>query len=76
MKYHGDKPKLFEYDETEDIVDVFVYRDYRCPYPYTITNTRNNSDIWVHQGFYLKNFIIYLNDFFERNKLPFEIIKK
>ncbi len=34
-----------KYDETEDIVDVFVYRDPYCPYPYTITNTSNIVDI-------------------------------
>lgn len=68
MKYHGDKPRLFEYDETEGIVDVFVYRDYQCPYTYTITNTRDDRDIWNHQGFYIKEFIRMVEEILE--KLP------
>jgi hypothetical protein len=75
MTDHGDKPKLLEYDPKNDIVDIFIYRDPNCPYPYTITNTRDDSDIWKHQGFYLKNFIIYLKDFFERNNLPYKVKK-
>ena len=51
MRDHGDKTKLFEYDETEDIVDVFVYRDPDCPYPYTITNTRSRSIQTENNGF-------------------------
>lgn len=65
MKIHKN-PKLFEYDDTEDIVDVFIKEDKKCPYPFT------NKE-WYHQGFYLKNFILYLNDFFERYDLPYKI---
>ncbi len=75
MKNHGDKPKLFEYDETEDIVDVFVYRDPHCPYPYTITNTRSDKDIWTHQGFHLKEFMIILEVFLKKNNLPYRIVE-
>jgi hypothetical protein len=75
MTDHGDKPKLFEFDPKNDIVDVFVYKDYHCPYPFTVTNTRSENDKWFHQGFFLKNFIIYLNDFFERNNLKYKVIE-
>jgi len=75
MRDHGDKPKLFEYDETEDIVDVFVYRDPDCPYPYTITNTRSDKDIWTHQGFHLKEFMIILEVFLKKNNLPYRIVE-
>jgi hypothetical protein len=64
-----EQQRLFEYDETEDIVDVFVKKDPQCPYPFT------NGE-WYHQGFYLEEFIIYLNSFFEKNELPFEVVKK
>lgn len=57
---------MFEYDETEDIVDIFVKKDPICPYPFT------NKE-WYHQGFYLLNFLTYLNDFFERNNLPYKV---
>lgn len=70
---HGDHPRLLEYDPKNKIIDVFVYRDPGCPYPYTTTNT---DDPWHHQGFYLKNFLIYLEQFFEENNLPYEVIKK
>ncbi|HEC39332.1 hypothetical protein LCGC14_1561080 [marine sediment metagenome] len=75
MKYYGDKPKLLEYDETEGIVDVFTYRDPNCPYPYTITNTKKDSDIWTHQGLYLKEFIIILEVFLKKNNLPYKIVE-
>jgi hypothetical protein len=68
VKIHKN-PKLFEFDETEEIVDVFVKEDLECPYPFT------NGE-WYHQGFYLSNFIIFVNDLFERNNLPYEVIKK
>ena len=64
-----EKPKLFEYDKNNDIVDVFVRRDPYCPFPF-------HKDDWYHQGFYLREFIIYLNDFFEKYDLPYEVIKK
>lgn len=76
FKYHGDEPKLFEYDEGNKIVDVFTYKDPRCPYPYSITNTRNDSDIWTHQGFYVTDFIERLKGFLSENNLPFTIQKK
>lgn len=59
-------PKLFEYDSVNKIVDIFVKADLTCPFPFHI-------DDWFHQGFYLKNFIVYLNDFFERYKLPYKV---
>jgi len=65
-----EKPKLFEYDKNNDIVDVFVRRDPDCSFPF-------HEDDWYHQGFYLREFIIYLNDFFERYDLQYKItIKK
>jgi hypothetical protein len=67
MKIHKN-PKLLEYDETERIVDIFVKKDSHCPYPFT------NGE-WWHQGFYLQNFILYLNLFFEENKLPYKVKK-
>lgn len=66
MKLHK-IPKLFEYDETEEIVDVFVKKDPDCPYPY-------HEDDCYHQGFYLENFIIFLNLFFVENDLPYIVI--
>ena len=76
MTNHGDHPQLFEFDSKNKIVDVFVYRDPDCPYPYTITNTRNDSNIWTHQGFYLNEFMMILDVFLRKNNLPFEIIEK
>jgi hypothetical protein len=65
MKIHKN-PKLLEFDDTEGIIDIFVKKDPNCPYPFT------NGE-WYHQGFLLKNFIIYLKDFFERNNLPYKV---
>jgi len=65
MKIHN-KPKLFEYDDSEGIVDIFIKEDPQCPYPFS------NGE-WYHQGFYMNEFIIYLNDFFSRYKLPYNI---
>ena len=59
-------PKLFEYDPDNKIVDIFVKKDPTWPYPY-----REND--WYHQGFYLNEFILLLNDFFRRYELPFII---
>lgn len=70
MVDHGDHPKLFEYDLKNDIVDVFVYRDSNCPYPFTITNI---DEPWYHQGFYLEEFIIILDVFLQKNNLPYRI---
>lgn len=64
-----ENPKLFEYDKKNGIVDVFVRKDPDCPFPFHL-------DDWYHQGFYLREFIIYLNDFFERYDLPHEVIKR
>ena len=72
MTDHGDQPKLFEFDPKNNIVDVFVYRDPDCPYPFTITNTEN---VWYHQGFYLKEFLIILEVFLEKNNLPYKIVE-
>lgn len=67
MKIHIN-PKLFEYDETEGIVDIFVKQDPKCPYPFT------NGKLY-HQGFPLKQFLIYLNDFFERSGLEYKVME-
>ena len=76
MTDNGSKPSLFEYDAKNDIVDVFVYRDPRCPYPYTITNTRKDEDIWTHQGFFMDDFIRKLDVFFKKNDIPYHIVKE
>lgn len=76
MTFHGDKPSLFEYDPKNDIIDVFVYLDQGCPYPFTITNTHKREDIWYHQGFYLEEFMILLDIFLQKNNLPYELIEK
>jgi len=70
MADHGDQPNLFEFDPKNEIVDVFVYKDPTCPYPFTVTNTEN---IWYHQGFHLKEFMILLELFFKKNNLPYRI---
>lgn len=59
-------PKLFEYDPEHKIVDVFVKHDPECPFPF-------HENDWWHQGFYLSEFIIYLNDFFERYNLSYKV---
>lgn len=61
-------PKLFEYDSKNDIIDVFVKQDPRCPFPF-------HEEDWWHQGFYLWNFVDILNFFFKRNKLPYTVMK-
>lgn len=76
MTDHGDKPNLFEYDPKNNIVDVFIYKDTRCPYPFTITNTRDENDIWFHQGFFIDDFIRELDVFLRKNDLPYYLIKK
>ena len=76
MKDHGDKPNLFEYDPKNDIVDVFVYRDPRCPYPYTITNTRKDEEIWTHQGFFIDDFIKKIDLFLRKNDIPYYIVEE
>ena len=76
MTNHGDRPNLFEYDPKNDIVDVFVYKNARCPYPFTITNTRDENDIWFLQGFFIDDFIRELDVFLRKNDLPYYLIKK
>ena len=61
-------PKLFEYDSKNDIVDVFVKEDPRCPFPF-------HEEDWWHRGFYLWNFIDILNMFFKRNNLQYKVWK-
>jgi len=63
-------PKLFEYDSNNGngIVDIFVKEEPGCPFPF-------HKDDWYHQGFYLINFITYLNDFFERYNLQYKVRK-
>ncbi len=62
------KPKLFEYDSKNDIVDVFVYKDPDCPFPF-------HEEDWWHQGFYLDNFMIILDVFIQKNNLPYHLIE-
>lgn len=62
-------PNLFEYDEKNRIVDIFVKKDPDCPHPFT------NGE-WWHQGFYLEEFAIILDIFFQKNRLPYSIIEK
>ncbi len=76
MTDHGDKPNLFEYDPKNDIVDVFVYKDTRCPYPFTIINTRDENDKWFHQGFSIDDFIRELDVFLRKNDLPYYIVEE
>ena len=76
MTDHGDKPSLFEFDPKNNIVDVFVYKYTRCPYPFTITNTRDENDIWFHQGFFIDDFIRELNVFLRKNDLPYHIVEE
>jgi hypothetical protein len=76
MTDHGDRPNLFEYDPKNDIVDVFVYKDTRCPYPFTITNTRDENDKWFHQGFFKDDFIRALDVFLRKNHLPYHIVEE
>ncbi len=52
------KPKLFEYDKENKIVDIFVRKDPDCPFPF-------HENDWYHQGFYLDNFLIFLGIFLE-----------
>ena len=62
-------PKLFEYDPENKIVDIFIKKDPTCPYPF-------HEEDWYHQGFYLNEFILFVNDFFRRYGLLFEITPK
>jgi hypothetical protein len=66
MKIKKD-PKVFEYDDTEDIVDIFVREDPEYPYPF-------HFDDWYHQGFSFKSFLLYIDDFFKKNKLPYKVV--
>ena len=61
-------PKMFEYDSINKVVDIFVRKDDRCPFPF-------HEEDWYHQGQYLKDFIIMLKLFFERHDLPFIIMR-
>ena len=70
MIKEGRKPKLFEYDGENKIVDIFVRNDPDCPIAFSVTNT---DDIWYRQGFYLTEFIEYLRQFFHLNGLPYKI---
>lgn len=72
MTDHGDNPNLFEFDPKNNIIDVFIYRDSRCPYPFTITNTEN---VWYHRGFFMYDFINKLKIFLKKNKLPYKIVE-
>ena len=61
-------PKMFEYDSKNDIVDIFIREDLKCPFPF-------HEEDWWHQGLYLNSFITYVNDLFERNDLQYKIVK-
>ena len=50
------KPRLFEFDTENKIVDIFVRKDPKCPYPF-------HKDDWYHQGFYLDEFLTFLKLF-------------
>ena len=60
-------PRPFEYDPINNIVDIFVRQDPRCPFPF-------HEEDWWHQGFYLSNFLIYLNIFFKRYNLDYKVV--
>jgi len=60
-------PKLFEFDIKNDIVDIFVKQDPQCPFPF-------HEEDWWHQGFYLSNFLIYINMFFEKYNLKYKVV--
>ncbi len=68
-KWKLKNPKLFEYDSINNIVDIFVKKDPKCPFPFHMND-------WYHQGFFLKNFIIYVNNLFERYNLNYKVEKK
>lgn len=61
------KPKLFEYDSKNNIVDIFVKQDPQCPFPF-------HEDDWWHQGFYLEEFIIYLESFLRNNHINYQVV--
>ena len=61
-------PRLFEYDSKNEIVDIFLRKDPKCPFPF-------HEEDWWHQGFYIVGFIMFLNDFFERYKLPYTVME-
>ena len=63
------KPRLFEYDDKNKIVDIFIREDPDCSFPF-------HQDDWYHQGLYLEEFIIYLERFFEENDLPYVLKRK
>lgn len=67
-EWKTENPKMFEYDKIYDIVDIFVREDIRCPFPF-------HKEDWFHQGLYLNQFILFVNDLFERNSLPYKIRK-
>lgn len=62
------KPRLFEYDSKNEIVDIFLRQDPQCPFPF-------HEEDWYHQGFYLKGFILFLRDFFKRYNLQYKVVK-
>ena len=61
-------PRLFEYDSKNEIVDIFIREDPKCPFPF-------HEEDWWHQGFYIVGFIMFVNDFFERYKLPYTVME-
>lgn len=63
-----EKPKMFEYDSKNNIVDIFVREDLKCPFPF-------HEEDWYHQGLYLESFVIYIRDLFDRHDLPYMLLK-
>lgn len=61
MKIHKN-PRVFEYDETEGIIDIFVRKDPNCPYPF-------HEDDWYHEGFTVEEFFDALQDLLKENHL-------
>lgn len=61
-------PLFFEYDSKNKAVDIFIREDKRCPFPF-------HKEDWYHQGHYLKDFIIMLNQFFKKHNLSYKVIK-
>jgi len=66
IEWKTKEPKLFEYDSKNKIVDVFVRQDPYCPFPF-------HEEDWYHQGFFLEEFIIRLNCFFQNNNLDYRV---
>jgi len=60
------EPGVLEFDEKNQVIDLFVREDKDCPFPF-------HENDWYHQGFTIREFIIILREFFEKHKLPFVV---